>query len=177
MLPNLKGRPPVIPQGSIILVTGVNGFIGSHVADQLIQAGYIVRGTTRNIDKTAWLKDMFDANYGRGKFEAVVVEDMAEPRAFEEACKGLSPSKELSFLTDMPSPCRCRRGCTRCLKCNVRPRSQRCHTGCDCRSSGCRIRCLQNTIYQTLRLYIFIRSLVNAKTQCRAEHQHGRLGH
>ncbi len=122
MLPNLNGRPPVIPQGSIILVTGVNGFIGSHVADQLIQAGYIVRGTTRNIAKTAWLKDMFDTKYGRGKFDAVVVEDMAEPRAFEEACKGPSPSKELSYLTDMRSPYRCCRGRARCLNHNVRPR-------------------------------------------------------
>ena len=124
MLPNLNGRPPVIPPGSIILVTDVNGFIGSHVADQLIQAGYIVRGTTRNIAKTAWVKDMFDAKYGGGRFEAVVVRDMAEPRAFEEACKGPSPSKEPSLLTDMRSPYRCCRGRTRCHKCNVRPRPQ-----------------------------------------------------
>ena len=30
-----------IPKGSTVLVTGVTGFIASHVADQLLQAGYI----------------------------------------------------------------------------------------------------------------------------------------
>ena len=159
----------MIAPGSIILVTGVNGFIGSHVADQLIQAGYIVRGTTRNIAKTAWLEDMFDAKYGVGKFEVVVVEDMAEPRAFNDACKGPSPFKELLSLTDMRSPYRCRRGCTRCLNRNVRSGPQRSHTECGCRGSECHIRCLQSTIYQTLRLYILVHSHLTAKTQYRAE--------
>ena len=124
LLPNLKDRPPVIPPGSIILVTGVNGFIGSHVADQLIQAGYIVRGTTRNIAKAAGVRDMFDAQYGGGKLEVVVVEDMAEPGAFEEACKGPPPSKELSMFSNVHSLYRCRGGRTRCLNRNVRPKPQ-----------------------------------------------------
>ena len=114
----------MIPPGSIILVTGVNGFIGSRVADQLIQAGYIVRGTTRNIAKAAWVKDMFDAQYGGGKFEVVVVEDMAGPGAFEEACKGPPPSNELSLFADVRSLYRGRRGRTRRLNCNGRPRPQ-----------------------------------------------------
>ena len=65
----LERRASSDPPGSIILVTGVNGSIASHVADQLIQAGYIVRGTTSNIVKTAWMEDMVDAKYGRGKIE------------------------------------------------------------------------------------------------------------
>lgn len=73
-----------------MLVTGANGFIGSHVADQLIQAGYRVRGTSRDTTKTAWITEMFDKRYGEGKFEAVVVKDMAESGAFDEACKGVS---------------------------------------------------------------------------------------
>ena len=85
---NLNGKPPAIPPGSTVLVTGANGFIGSHVADQLIQAGYLVRGTSRDTAKTAWVTDMFNKKYGEGKFEAVVVEDMAESGAFDEACKG-----------------------------------------------------------------------------------------
>ncbi|KAK0507100.1 hypothetical protein JMJ35_010558 [Cladonia borealis] len=105
MLPNLKGRPPVIPPRSIILVTGVNGYIASHVADHLIQAGYIVRGTTRNIAKTAWVKDMFDAKYGGGKFEVVVVEDMAEHRALDKACKGVvGVAHVASIVTFDPDP-------------------------------------------------------------------------
>jgi hypothetical protein len=35
-----------IPQDSLVLVTGVNSYIANHVADQLMEAGYRVRGTT-----------------------------------------------------------------------------------------------------------------------------------
>ena len=89
MSPNFNGKPPAIPPGSTVLVTGANGFIGSHVTDQLIQAGYLVRGTSRDTAKTAWMTDMFDKKYGKGKFDAVVVTDMAESGAFDEACKGM----------------------------------------------------------------------------------------
>ena len=37
--------------GSSVLVTSVNGFIGSHVADQLLARGYHVRGTVRDVAK------------------------------------------------------------------------------------------------------------------------------
>jgi uncharacterized protein YbjT (DUF2867 family) len=36
-----------IEKGDILLVTGVSGYNGSHVAEQLIVAGYKVRGTSR----------------------------------------------------------------------------------------------------------------------------------
>ena len=99
MLLNLNGKSPTVAPGSIILVTGVNGYIASHVADQLIQAGYIVRGTTRDIAKTAWVKKMFEDRYGPGKFGAVVVNDMAEPGAFDEACKGELTSRDIPDFT------------------------------------------------------------------------------
>ena len=85
---DFNGKSPAIPPGFTVLVTGANGFIGSHVADQLIQAGYRVRGTSRDTTKTAWMTDMFDKKYGKGRFEAVVVKDMAESGAFDEACQG-----------------------------------------------------------------------------------------
>ena len=78
-----------MPPGSTVLVTGANGFIGSHVADQLLQAGYLVRGTSRDTAKTLWLTELFDKKYGKGKFEPFVVEDMVESGAFDEACKGM----------------------------------------------------------------------------------------
>jgi uncharacterized protein YbjT (DUF2867 family) len=37
-----------LEHGSLILVTGVNGLLGSHVADQLLHAGYKVRGSVRD---------------------------------------------------------------------------------------------------------------------------------
>ena len=80
----------------LLQVTGANGFIGSHVADQLIRAGYRVRGTARDKSKTAWLEDLFDDKYGKGKFESTVVEDMAQPGAYDQACEG--KERRVSFL-------------------------------------------------------------------------------
>ncbi|KAF6218188.1 hypothetical protein HO133_006148 [Letharia lupina] len=75
-------------KNSYAVASGISHMI--HVADQLIQAGYRVRGTSRDTTKTAWITEMFDKRYGEGKFEAVVVKDMAESGAFDEACKGVS---------------------------------------------------------------------------------------
>ncbi|OLN96042.1 Aldehyde reductase 2-like protein 1 [Colletotrichum chlorophyti] len=65
-----------VPKGSTILVTGVNGFIGSHVADQLLERGYKVRGAVRDINKNKWLSDLFEKKYGKERFEFVAVPDM-----------------------------------------------------------------------------------------------------
>lgn len=80
----------VIPQGSTILVTGVNGFIGSHIADQLLNFGYKVRGTTRSPQKNAWINTIFHNKYATDHFELVAVPDMAAPGAFAQAVKGIS---------------------------------------------------------------------------------------
>lgn len=85
---DLKGQAPAIPEGSLVLITGVNGYIGSHAADQFLQAGYRVRGTARDDDKAAWVKEFFTKKYGEGKIETVVVADMAKEGAFDEAIKG-----------------------------------------------------------------------------------------
>lgn len=79
----------VIPQGSTCLVTGVNGYIASHVADQFLQKGYKVRGTAREKAKAKWLEELFEGKYGQGVFEVVVVGDLSVEGAFDEAIKGL----------------------------------------------------------------------------------------
>ena len=84
------GAPPVIEAGSTILVTGANGFLASHVVEQLLLAGYRVRGAVRSAMRSNWLKELFDKRHGSGKFEFTVVEDMATPGAYDEACKGRS---------------------------------------------------------------------------------------
>jgi len=78
-----------IPINSVVLVTGVNGFIGSHVADQFLQAGYKVRGSVRKAPKADGLKTFWDKKYGQGKFEVVEVPEMAVKGAFDEAVKGM----------------------------------------------------------------------------------------
>lgn len=47
----------------IVLVTGANGYVGSHVIWQLLENGYTVRGTLRNPDdpKNAFLKEFHPA--------------------------------------------------------------------------------------------------------------------
>ncbi|KAK7538897.1 hypothetical protein IWX49DRAFT_565571 [Phyllosticta citricarpa] len=81
-------QDPAIPKGSTILVTGVNGLIGSHVADQLIKFGYKVRGTVREPSKHKWIEELFEKSYGPGKIELVSMKDMAADGAFDEAIKG-----------------------------------------------------------------------------------------
>ena len=93
-----------IPPSSTVLVTGINGHIGSHIANEILKAGYKVRGTARTIEKAADVKKVFDERYGSGKVEIVAVKDMAQAGAFDEAIKGLSIAN-LSLLNLLPKPC------------------------------------------------------------------------
>jgi nucleoside-diphosphate-sugar epimerase len=76
----------------IVLVTGVSGFLASHVADQFLQAGYKVRGTTREVSKVDSIKKAFDSKYGEGRLEVVAVPDITLDGAFDEAVKGIRMS-------------------------------------------------------------------------------------
>jgi len=77
-----------IPRGSTVLVTGANGFIASHVADQLLQAGFKVKGTVRSEDKGKLITEIFEKRHGKDAFSYAVVEDMAAEDAFRDAMKG-----------------------------------------------------------------------------------------
>lgn len=79
---------PVLLKGSLILVTGVNGFLGSHTANQFLLAGYNVRGQVRNIEKNKSLQEVFDERYGSGRFELVEVGDLSAPDALDIHLKG-----------------------------------------------------------------------------------------
>lgn len=80
-----------VPKGSAVLVTGANGLLGSHIADQFLTYGYKVRGTVRDLEKSSWLVDVFEKNYGKGSFELFKVPDMAVESAYNEAVKGGRP--------------------------------------------------------------------------------------
>ncbi|KAK4543890.1 hypothetical protein LTR36_004664 [Oleoguttula mirabilis] len=92
-----------IPKGSTVLITGVNGFIASHVADEFLAAGYDVRGTARSMAKADWLYERFDKTYGKGKFECVEVADMVHEGAFDEAVKGVSGICHLASVLSFSS--------------------------------------------------------------------------
>lgn len=84
----MQGIKPALPQGSRILVTGSNGFIGSHVVDQLLNLGYLVRGTVR--DSKPWLNELFDGKYGKGIFETIILSDVTSAVECEKAVEGIS---------------------------------------------------------------------------------------
>lgn len=77
-----------IPTGSLVLVTGANGYIGSHVVDQLLALGYRVRGTVR--DSKPWLDEFFEKKYGKDKFESVIVKSIEDVEAFANVAEGAS---------------------------------------------------------------------------------------
>lgn len=83
-------EPLAVPLGSLVLVTGANGYIASNIADQLLRAGYRVRGAVRSIERARWMKQFFDAKFGAGKFELIQVPDMAIAGAYDRAMKGVS---------------------------------------------------------------------------------------
>ncbi|KAH0846835.1 hypothetical protein AYO21_07393 [Fonsecaea monophora] len=72
----------------IVLITGINGYIASHIGLQLLQKGYRVRGTSRSISA----KDHLLAGAFKGyeaQYEHVEVKDIVAPGAFDEAVKGV----------------------------------------------------------------------------------------
>ncbi|KFY97139.1 hypothetical protein V498_02242 [Pseudogymnoascus sp. VKM F-4517 (FW-2822)] len=95
-----------IPRGSWILVTGANGFVASHVTQQFLQRGYKVRGTIRDLEKSAWLvQDAFKSYADRGDFELVVVSDLAAKGAFDGAIRGVSVIVHVASITNFsPDP-------------------------------------------------------------------------
>ncbi|KAH6844743.1 hypothetical protein B0I37DRAFT_312183 [Chaetomium sp. MPI-CAGE-AT-0009] len=96
---------PVLLPRSRVLVTGASGFIGSHIADQLLSEGYLVTGTTRDVSKISWLQSLFDGKYGEGKFGVVQVPDMAESRVFDNLLHGMSGIVHVaSDMTMDPDP-------------------------------------------------------------------------
>ncbi|GAA5983833.1 hypothetical protein JCM5350_007564 [Sporobolomyces pararoseus] len=93
-----------LPQGSLVLVTGANGFVGSHVVEQFLAHGYRVRGTTRTVSKLDSLKKRWDEKYP-GKFEVAQVSDILAEGAFHDATKGCDgvahTASNVSFSSDV----------------------------------------------------------------------------
>lgn len=95
-----------INKGETVLVTGVTGFIGSRVAEELLIAGFKVRGTSRSSAKAQWLVNHLSQKFGsNGKIDLVEVPDMVRPDAYDTAVKGVSGIVHLaSVLTFSTNP-------------------------------------------------------------------------
>ena len=74
-----------LPRESLILVTGAAGFIGAHVVNEALKAGYRVRGTSPSKEKAQYTKQIFkhDPNYS-----TAIVSNMEHEGACDDAVNG-----------------------------------------------------------------------------------------
>ncbi|KAK1972615.1 NAD dependent epimerase/dehydratase [Colletotrichum sublineola] len=79
-----------IPMGATVLVTGANGFIGSHVCNELLQLGFNVRGSVRDVERCMWLPKALESQNPKGKFMLVSLPDMEKEGAFDSLVEGVS---------------------------------------------------------------------------------------
>ncbi|KAK1991334.1 NAD dependent epimerase/dehydratase [Colletotrichum falcatum] len=71
----------------LIFITGATGFIGSHVVDQALEAGYRVRLSVRKESQISRLKDVFARHTAQIDF--LVIPDLVKPGAFDQALRGV----------------------------------------------------------------------------------------
>lgn len=82
---------PSIPVGSLVLVTGANGFIASSIVREFLERGYRVRGTVRDVKKNSWMSEkLFPNEAALGKFELCEVPDLTADHAFDKALVDVS---------------------------------------------------------------------------------------
>jgi len=95
---NADGSP------SLDLRQGANGYIGSHIVEQLLTFGFRVRGAVRSASKVSGLEKRWESKFP-GKFEVVEVPDFAVNGAYDEAAKSALSLGTRSFhaLTELMS--------------------------------------------------------------------------
>ncbi|EXF86353.1 NAD dependent epimerase/dehydratase [Colletotrichum fioriniae PJ7] len=79
-----------LPQGSDILVTGANGFIGSHVCKELLQIDFNVKEAVRDTKKCSWLTQALGLQTSRGHFTLVALPSMEIEENFHVLMQGVS---------------------------------------------------------------------------------------
>jgi len=72
-----------------VLVTGITGFIGAHVAVQLLNNGYSVRGTMRNLDRKDSILKIFKDNCPEIEHPEFVKGELTNPEDWDKAMKGM----------------------------------------------------------------------------------------
>jgi dihydroflavonol-4-reductase len=71
-----------------VLVTGASGFIGTHCVLQLLEQGYKVRGTLRNLDREKHLREVFSRHTQAIDHLEFVQTDLLKDDGWAEAVSG-----------------------------------------------------------------------------------------
>ena len=72
-----------------VLVTGITGFIGSHIAINLLNAGYSVRGTMRNLERRESILKTIRANTENSERLDFVKGELTIPEDWDSAMEGM----------------------------------------------------------------------------------------
>ena len=75
-------------QSKTVLVTGASGFIGTHCVLQLLEQGYKVRGTLRNLDREQHLREVFSRHTQATDHLEFVQTDLLKDAGWAEAVSG-----------------------------------------------------------------------------------------
>ncbi|NBR62666.1 MAG: SDR family NAD(P)-dependent oxidoreductase, partial [Actinobacteria bacterium] len=81
----------------LVLVTGISGYVGQHVAVELLKAGYRVRGTVRDKAKAASVMKNLQGVADTKNLEFVTV-DLLNDEGWDDAVNGCS------FVLHIASP-------------------------------------------------------------------------
>lgn len=95
-------HPTAIPDGSLVLITGITSYVASFAAKALLERGYRVRGAVRNLARVAWLTEELFPNFAAsGAFDLVEIPDLAAPHAFDDVFLVSKPSAVIHTATPM----------------------------------------------------------------------------
>lgn len=96
----IKQEHRALPKGSTILVTGVSGYIGSHVVKEALDAGYKVIGTSRSKDKAESTKKIFN----NPDYSTAIIKDFQQEGILDDVVKGVDAiihvASDTSFDSD-----------------------------------------------------------------------------
>ncbi|KAL6400085.1 hypothetical protein AUP68_15777 [Ilyonectria robusta] len=98
--------PTAIPRGSWVLVVAAGGYTGCHVVIELLERGFNVRGSVRELEDGQWLLEdpAIKPFADQSRFELVVA-DPLKPNAFDDAVQGVSAVIHIGVFSDFfPDP-------------------------------------------------------------------------